>query len=74
MLRMMSETFSRSRSTKMARSAPRLKASRPMAPVPAKRSMTRRSTTSSRTILKSDSRTMSLVGRVAAEARGPSIL
>ena len=69
----MSETFSRLCSTKIARSAPRLSASRPSAPVPANRSTTTRPTIASRRMLKSDSRTRSLVGRVALPF-GPSIL
>ena len=73
MLPWISATFSRSCSTKIARRAPRLRP-RARAPVPANRSMTTRSRTSSRRMLNSDSRTMSLVGRVPFAVRGPSIL
>ena len=68
MFRRISATFSRFRSTKIARAAPRLRASSPRAPVPAKRSTTSRPSTDSPRMLKIDSRTRSLVGRVAVRS------
>ena len=74
MLRWISPTFSRFFSMKTAREAPRLSASSPTAPVPANRSTAIRPGIKSPTMLKIDSRTRSLVGRMSALGRGPSIL
>ena len=65
----------RSLSTNTTEAAPRLRASKPKAPVPAKRSSTRESVTSGPRVLNNASRTRSVVGRtpffLGEGSRGP---
>src|SRR4051812_1972949 len=70
MLRGRVSAASRERSTKTHRAAPRLRASRPMAPVPAKASRTEAPSQWARRRPKSDSLTRSGMGRVTESSRG----